>query len=557
MATTVVEELALAFSVDVEGLKKGLSEVAKQLGLAKASVEDVAGGTSEAMSGVASATADAADKAGGAVKKLGKESEKTGKKGTKAFGEMGKALKKLRENILPLVGALTAAFGSAKLFNEYVSQGNSLKELSRRTGMSIADLDAWGKATEAAGGKAGALFSTLEQWYQKTGKPAEAFLRFGEMVDGMAEKDAQRLLRLYGVAEDAIPIFLKGQAEAQRLYTRYRETAFTQQDADNARAFKVAWMDFGIAAQSVGNLFLRTVVPALTKVLQLITDGVDWLRENIRFVSLLASALGILFGAKTIKAAGGLLAIVRSLGLAFKVALLPVLAIGAAIAALALAIDDLMTFVEGGDSLFERTLKSLGLTTEQIEDIREAFSALGDVIGGLYDLFAPFVKGLLKGFVIGIVNILTLLTKFIALIMAVNAKCKEWGQAFIDILISIGEYILSIPKKLGEALTALKDMLADFFGSGLGKLWGGFKNFFGISEESAPEASAQSMVAGKQKGGNTVNTTTQMSVTNNISTRDNPQAIASAVSNTVENSSRRAGYISMQSQSGVMLKGAY
>lgn len=556
MATTVVEELAIALSVDVEGLKKGLTEISKQLGLAKTSIEDAAGGTSEAMAGAASATAEAANKAGGAFQKLGKESKKAGKEGAQAFGEMGKMLQKLRGHILPLIGALTAAFGSAKLFNEYVSQGNSLKELSRRTGMSIADLDAWGKATEAAGGKAGALFSTLEQWYQKTGRPAEAFLRFGEMVDGMAEKDAQRLLRLYGVAEDAIPIFLKGQAEAQRLYTRYRETAFTQQDADNARAFKVAWMDFGIAAQSVGNLFLRTIVPALTKVLQLITDGVDWLRENIRFVSLLASALGILFGAKTIKAAGGLLAIVHSLGLAFKVALLPVVAIGAAIAAVALAIDDLMTFVEGGDSLFERTLKSLGMTTEQIEDIRAAFSALGDVIGGLYDLFAPFVKGLLKGFVVGIVNILTLLTKFIALIMAINAKCREWGQAFIDILVSIGEYILSIPQKLGEALRALKDLLAEFFGSGLGKLWSGFKNFFGVSEESAPEASAQSMVAGKQKGGNTVNTTTQMSVTNNIQTQDNPQAISSAVSNSVENSTRRAAYISMQSQSGVMMKGA-
>lgn len=567
MAGDVIQEFVIALGFDASGVAEGIGQ---------------------AVSSVGTAANDSTAKVSAATQTAVKGFEGLGKAGQNAAQVLIKSLSGVTPVLTDVVrglrgfgAALIGAFGSAKLFNTYVEKSDNLGKLSRQLGISAREIDAWSKANEAAGGSAEALQQSLKSFYDATGRPAEEFFKLGEKIEGMSRRQIQLYLRAQGVAWDAIPVFLNGQKEAERLVAKYRKTAFTAQDAQNARRFKVAWSDFKIAAQDVGNVFLRAVLPPVTTVLKALESGVSVVRDNIQAFTILGGVIGSAIGASVIgkiaKGIGGISqsltvlvassgtvfpkllqslratgAAVKGFGLALKSALLPLTAIAAGVAAVVLVLDDLMTFGRGGDSLFGDLLSNLGMTADEIQGVRDSIKTVIETLKEAWQAVKPFLSGVItvavKGFALLLVPILSVL----AAIVAAVSKAIERIKGFFGILSDGFDALKRFTASLGDWFSAAFDgaisSVRDFFSSwfdifieavinpikgAFSGVFGGIKAFFGIGGEDRETPSRQVQDVAEKRAqystSNQVTTNATMNVTNNISTRDNPQAIGAAV----------------------------
>ena len=353
---------------------------------------------------------------------------------------------------------------------------------------------------------------------------------------------------------------------------KYRRTAFTAQDAKNARAFKVAWMDFKIAAQDVGNVFVRLLLPGVTKLLDGFSSLVGIIRENLRVFVLLAAGFGLVFGIKNLNAIKNAIAAIRTFGLAVKMAALPVTAVVAAVATLALTIDDLMGFAQGADSLMERMLRKMGVGSKDIEELRESLRSLGEGFSWLWDKIKPLLGDALTlvfkavaGAIVGLVAIIN------GLIIGFNAlwnSAKKVGKDIADVFVAIPDAIVDALKTAWQTLTGWFDKAAGLVKDKIGKpikdLVGGIGNFlgFGDDDEEEKEKTAttreREVVVVKQAAykaaSSNVVTNANMNVVNNIQTRDNPQAISRAIGNTVAGGFDRQVSLIGQSMTGTVQK---
>lgn len=569
---SVIDELLISVGLDAQDFAKGVEAVRGKLeafaGTAKDSFEEV--GAASKASGAVSALSFS--RAGERVQLLGEAS----KEAANAISESFKGVAPVIELVRSKLGLLAATFGlvagGAEAFSNYVDKSDSLSKLSMQLGLSVRELDAFGKAAEAAGGSAESMFASMQAYYQQTGRPAEEVFQLASKVEGMSRGAAQRFLQAQGVALDAIPIFLQGQKTLDALMAKYRQTAFTAQDARNARAFKVAWMDFKIAAQDVGNVFVRLVLPGVTKLLDGFSSLVGIIRENLRVFVLLAAGFGLVFGIKNLNAIKNAIAAIRTFGLAVKMAALPVTAVVAAVATLALTIDDLMGFAQGADSLMERMLRKMGVGSKDIEELRESLRSLGKGFSWLWDKIKPLLGDALTlvfkavaGAIVGLVAIIN------GLIIGFNAlwnSAKKVGKDIADVFVAIPDAIVDALKTAWQTLTGWFDKAAGLVKDKIGKpikdLVGGIGNFlgFGDDDEEEKEKTATTrerevvvvkQAAYKASSSNVV-TNANMNVVNNIQTRDNPQAISRAIGNTVTGGFNRQASLIGQSMGGVNQK---
>lgn len=549
----VVQELVIALGLDSSGLVSGINKAVASVGSA----------ANNAASGVSAV----GRQAGKSLLSAGDDGARAAKNIATSFGALDPVFMRIKRSVTGLGAALLGAFGTTRLFDNYISKADELGKTSRQLGISAQEIDAWSKANEAAGGSAEALQASLKAFYDKTGRPATEFFKLGEKIEGMSRRQTQAYLRAQGVAWDAIPVFLKGQKEAEALVAKYRKTAFTAQDAKNARAFKVAWSDFKIAAQDVGNVFLRTVLPPITEGMKLLERLVSHVRDNIQFFTILGGVLGAVFAVKNIQAIKAAALAVKAFGLSLKGALLPLTAIAAGIIAAAMAVDDLMTFAKGGDSIFGSLLKNLGMTEEEIGAIREVFSSVGDAIGSLWDALKPLFSGVisvaLKAILVALVPILSLVALLVAGLAKVIRFAVNVGSALKDAFVGAFNAIVGLFSKIGEFIVnAILGAIKSVKGV-VGSVINGILSAFGVGSDDNPKGStavpprnAQGVMEQQAKTpqGAQITTNASMNVTNNIQTRDNPQAIAGAVGNSVGGAVNRMSNLTGQSMRGVNYK---
>ena len=569
---SVIDELLISVGLDAQDFAKGVEAVRGKLesfaGKAKDSFEEV--GAASKASGAVSALSFS--RAGERVQLLGEASKEAANAISDSFKGVAPVIELVRSKLGLLAATLGLVAGGAEAFSNYVDKSDSLSKLSMQLGLSVRELDAFGKAAEAAGGSAESMFASMQAYYQQTGRPAEEVFQLASKVEGMSRGAAQRFLQAQGVALDAIPIFLQGQKTLDALMAKYRRTAFTAQDAKNARAFKVAWMNFKIAAQDVGNTFVRLVLPGITKLLDGFSSLVGIIRENLRAFVLLAAGFGLVFGVKNLNAIKNAIAAIRTFGLAVKMAALPVTAVVAAVAALALTIDDLMGFAQGADSLMERMLRKMGVGSKDIEELRESLRSLGEGFSWLWDKIKPLLGGALTlVFKAAAGAIVVLVAAINGLIIGFNALWKTAKKVGSD----IADVFIAIPGAIVEALQTAWQTLTGWFDKAAGlvkekianpikDLVGGIGNFLGFgdddeeSKEKAASTREREVVVVKQAAykaaSPNVVTNANMNVVNNIQTRDNAQAISRAIGNTVAGGFNRQAALIGQSTRGVNLK---
>lgn len=572
---SVIDELLISIGLDAKEFAKGVDAV-------RGKVENFATTAKEQFEAVGTQSKDTGDvsalsfsRAGERVQKLGEASKEAASAISDSFKGAAPAIELVRSKLGLLGAAFGLVAGGAQTFSNYIDKSESLGTLSTQLGVSVRELDAFGKAAEAAGGSAESIFASMKTYFQQTGRPAEEVFQLASKVEGMSRGAAQRFLQAQGVALDAIPIFLQGQKALDALMAKYRKTAFTAQDSRNARAFKVAWMDFKIAAQDVGNVFVRLVLPGVTKVLDGLSVLVGIIRENARAFALLAVGFGLVFGLKNLNAIKNAILAVRAFGVSVKMAALPVTAIAAGVAALVLAIDDLIGFAQGADSLLERMLKKMGAGAADIEELRESLKALGEGFTWLWDKVKPLLGGALtlvfkavSGVIVGLV---AAINGVIIGFSTLWRTAKKVGKVIASVFTAIPDAIIEALKTAWQTLTGWFDDAADLIKKKIGEpikgLFGGIGKFLGFSGDKADDEEKKNQptstrereivvvkqAAYKAAAPNVV-TNASMNVVNNIETRDNAQSISRAIGATVTGGFNRQAELIGQSTRGVNLK---
>lgn len=571
---SVIDELLISIGLDAKEFAKGVDAVRGKVESfatkAKEQFESV--GTQSKDTGAVSALSFS--RAGERVQKLGEASKEAAAAISDSFKGAAPAIELVRSKLGLLAATFGLVAGGAQTFSNYVDKSESLARLSTQLGVSVRELDAFGKAAEAAGGSAESIFASMKTYYQQSGRPAEEVFQLASKVEGMSRGAAQRFLQAQGVALDAIPIFLQGQKALDALMAKYRKTAFTAQDSRNARAFKVAWMDFKIAAQDVGNVFVRLVLPGVTKVLDGLSGLVGIIRENSRAFALLAVGFGLVFGLKNLNAIKNAILAVRAFGMAVKMAALPVTVIAAGVAALVLAIDDLIGFAQGADSLFERMLKKMGAGAADIEELRESLKTLGEGFSWLWDKVKPLLGGALtlvfKAVSVVIVGLVAAINGVVIGFNTLWQTAKKVGKGIASVFTAIPDTIIEALKTAWQTLKGWFDNAADLIKKKIGEpikgLFGGIGKFLGFSGDKAEEEKKNQPTSTREReivvvkqaaykaAAPNVVTNASMNVVNNIETRDNAQAISRAIGATVTGGFNRQAELIGQSTRGVNLK---
>lgn len=317
-----------------------------------------------------------------------------------------------------------------KEFVEDVTQANTqLERLSRNTNTSVRELQSWGQVTARNGGTAQGFQGTLTGLSKQlteiavTGQSSVLpyFRALGvhlgdargharpltdiltETLDKLAALPDRQLANnlglMMGIDQGTLNAGLDGTLRQQ--LARQRElNPLTEQAARDSRALANAMYDAGQASEGVGRVFLEFVTPALTRFFELVTRGMEWLRQHQAVLAVIAGTLAVAFAPAVWAAATAVWALLAPILLLAA----PILAVGAALALLA---DDWNVWRKGGKAALGDTWdywndlwKKVGGSGPQVQD------ALHKALGFVYD----FLHGLWTGDAMGANSIVDNLT---------------------------------------------------------------------------------------------------------------------------------------------------
>ena len=286
------------------------------------------------------------------------------------------------------VGWLGAAAAASKAMNMAVQRAgeiDALDTLSLQLGTSITKTDALARSIVALGGsteQAQADLATLGGALKERGqKPLEGMLQLSNRLAGMSYDRAARELKEYGITEKStIELMRKGGAEVQRMIKHQeRNGAITVEAAEKAKQFNQSMNRLKQVSSDAANGFAQALMPALTVVIDFLAKAGKWASENKPFVvGFFAAAAGIITVA--------FLPAMTAAAVATIAATWPFIAIGAAIGAaaamFALIYDDIMAFLDGGDSMIGMVLNK--------------FPIVGEVVQWLWDMMKLAFDGIVN-----------------------------------------------------------------------------------------------------------------------------------------------------------------
>ena len=320
-----------------------------------------------------------------------------------------------------VVASLTASAAAAFLFGRaFTADAMALRETSRAARVSTTEMQSFTLAGERAGVSAEATTAALNTLAEglraiesRTGGPVGALWRLGvrsrdtsgrvratgEVLADLADRfdkvtrPAVRLrlaTELFGSSARQMLEVLRGGRGT--LASAREELAalgggILPEATEEARKFSGAQTRMRLAADSVRSVFAVGLLPALTWVTEKVARVTGWfarMARGSRVVEVALSALGI------VGAAAGVAVLV-----AWAPVLVPLLKVVGIVSALVLIFDDLITFIEGGDSATGRLIDSLfgvGTATQYVHELREEWEAVVGAVERAIKAVADFFE---------------------------------------------------------------------------------------------------------------------------------------------------------------------
>ena len=298
------------------------------------------------------------------------------------------------------------------------------------------------------------------------------------------------------LTKEQVALFLQSDSAIQGTLQAVSGIAYTDEDIQKQKEFNIAWTQFKIQVQGLGDVLIRTIVPVFTWIIQKATAITKFMNEHAQMLKIIGGLLSVAFGnvlimqmMKGIGLGARLVAVFKYLtqGFAlFSKALWasPLTWYIAALGGLLIILEDIYYFITGTKNSFTgNLLRWLGFSEEDINDLRQEFLDLGDIFARAWDDVKEALKpigdmlaewGITggKGFLRGLVGIITLAILGIVRLMAMIVKfAAEFGGAIGDALRgdtkALKEMLLNIANTLTQALGGAFFQLGEMIGKGL------------------------------------------------------------------------------------------
>lgn len=272
-----------------------------------------------------------------------------------------------------------------------------------------------------------------------------------------------------------------------------------REDIELYKKIREGMFKFNEAMANVSATIMRSISPAIKFLVDLLDKFSNWLNANqnniVRFIKILAVTISVALIPSLIKMGKALL-------------MNPLTWIIATLGVLVLIIDDLVTYIHGGDSALSGLWSQFGTGEEigkvlnsTLKNLMEILSVIGKPVALLASAFGAFkiIQTLIGGVVKGIyamrtaLTVLTahpivaFLTLIISLIMwitdAFNRAGGDWSKVF-DIMAQDVVDFLNIFGGLGDKIKTYCSFLFDFISGILNSIKDYFINVFNILTDS-------------------------------------------------------------------------
>lgn len=420
-----VREFVIRLVLDAMGFRQQVESAQHELdalGTTAQKASQQAGAGLDDVSRAAAETSHELRDVGRQASRAGEQAAQGAQKSASAWGSFGETVAKV-----------TAFFGGAALIggavSSYTQEVNAISNMSSMLGMSMEEWQGWQEAAKQTGIDAenlGTRMADLGDWMQdlalhESGPLADAvkdmgvsftdasgkvvsleegMLRLAAATEGMDRQKATSLLTQMGFDEQTIPLILKGRKGIEELVRAGKEAAiYSERDRENARKMSEAWSSLTKVWTAASGTLIRILGPAFEWMASALSSFSDWVRKNEDSIKVYLAAIAGVIAVALTPALWGM-------ATAAWAAIAPFLPFIALIAGLALVIDDLIVYIQGGESALGDFWAIFG-TGEEIlarlqamwEGLKTAIGAVLDIVKALVGWFAALLNGDLQGMI--------------------------------------------------------------------------------------------------------------------------------------------------------------
>lgn len=376
--------------------------------------------------------------------------------------------------IAPLTALLAGAFAGGAIIQRFVDAAE-LGKLSQQLRVGVEDLQAWQGAAVRAGGSAEGLLESAKALQETTGSRlpiTDQLLRMSDQLRGLNETRAMEWGKKMGLDEGTVKLLRQGRQAVQDLVNQQRElVAFTARDVEAVQSIKKGYEAFKSVIFSVGNVVTKLFLPPLRAVAERMRAAggvVPWVTERLGGISKwisqngpqIQNAFTAIAAVITLRMVPALLRMAASA----VAAMLPFLPFILLVGGLALLFDDLMTYINGGESALEGFWAVFGTGPELAAKLGAAWEHLKAVGIALWEgikaaavtffgYFAPAIEG--------VKTIFSGLGQFIVALFSGNFQAAGGAmrQVFDGVIAYIKGIFTGLMNFLTDAIKGLMGML--------------------------------------------------------------------------------------------------
>ena len=245
-------------------------------------------------------------------RKLSEQESKQAKLREQQLKSAAEGYTKVRNAIFGMVAA-TLSMASVKSFVTGSVDGLiAMKRASTNLGMSIKEVDAWGRAVASVGGNKDAILQTMQnirggieafqtgldpnsqtvkalasmgvQWQNADGSIRKPGDMLPEIATALQKFDSQKQLILadqLGMDADTLELLRMGGPAVQELYAKLLKLSrATEEGAEKALEFEAKWAEIKGNFESTGQTLFMALVPALERLNELLLMFANWVSAN-------------------------------------------------------------------------------------------------------------------------------------------------------------------------------------------------------------------------------------------------------------------------------------
>ncbi|MFY4822015.1 hypothetical protein ACOTVO_04525 [Aliarcobacter butzleri] len=454
--------------------------------------------------------ADTKDYEAGA-KKVEKSTDEIAESMKNAEKQAQSTTAKFKDFLKGAIGFLGTVAVAGKGVGIAISQAdkiNTLNQVATSLETNVENLDAFTKALKENGAEAEATEDALRNAFNSSAEAisnaeseqAKIFKQLGislNNADGSIKDTTLLLTELAGATEQldkrqannifqklgitdkrVIDGLLKGRKELEENIKKQKELGVvTKRQVEIAEKYKQAQDRLNSSIENAKNSIMEYIAPAITWLIDKFTIVVDWMNKHQAFVVGFFGAIAVVISTLYLPA-------MIKAGIATMVTLSPILAIAVAVGVLAtgiaLLVDDIYAWINGGDSLIG-----------QLISFEDAMNLVNSAIDFLIDGFNGGIEAI-----------------------------KNFGSAFIDMVVGVKDDVVANFNAIKDFINGL---LSTVFGA-INKIRDGFnsvKSFFGMGGDASLELANKTM-ANVQS--NPLNNTSSQQISN-MSNSKNEQNI--------------------------------